>query len=366
MRRSRALILLSLLLGACGDDPSGLSDTGPIWGSGAASSLAGAVSLDVTVDLARAATVSYTLYTSPRSLTADDVRADAAGTGGRSPIRAGSVPFGRGGQRTLTIDSLPSDSAYFVYLAGAPRTGDPAAPDTTLVRSTSGTLRPLQAVASLASPAMASPIGYYRYAPESYYRDTLAPLPLMVFLHGSSEKGNGTTELFRVLAHGPPLLISRGWRFPFLIVSPQLPTTSGSWPTQLVQELIDTTRAHFPVDSTRVYLTGLSMGGYGTWAYTIAHPTVLAAAVPIAGAGDTSSACRMRDVPVWAFHGDADPTVNVSGSIDMVNAIKACQPPPTVEPLLTIYPGVGHDSWTRTYDGSAGHDIYSWLLQYHR
>ena len=74
----------------------------------------------------------------------------------------------------------------------------------------------------------------------------------------------------------------------------------------------------------------------------------------------------MKDVPVWAFHGDADVTVNVSGSIDMVNALNACSPAPSVTPKLRIYPGVGHDSWSMTYDGSAGNDIYSRVLHYHR
>ncbi len=366
MRSPFRLLLLALGTAACAGDPSGVSHSGPIWGADSATVLPGAVSLDLTLDLSRPADISYTAYGSAQTLTASDIRADAAGNGGRTPLRAGSIGFGRGGHRTLTIDSLPSGSPFFVYLAGAPRPDDPAAPDSTVVRSASGTLRPVQPAAVLQSAAMAGPIGYYRYAPESYYRDTLAPLPLLVFLHGSGEKGNGTTELSRVLTHGPPKLVAAGRRFPFLIVSPQLPSTSGGWPPQLVRELIDTTRAHFPIDSTRVYVTGLSMGGYGTWAFAISYPQVPAAVVPIAGAGDTSRACAMRDVPVWAFHGDADGTVNVSGSIDMVNAIAACSPPPTVAPLLTIYPGVGHDSWTRTYDGSAGHDIYGWLLGYHR
>ena len=121
------------------------------------------------------------------------------------------------------------------------------------------------------------------------------------------------------------------------------------------------------IDTTRIYVTGLSLGGFGTWAYARAKPERVAAVVPIAGGGSTGTAvCAMRDVPVWAFHGDADGTVNVSSSTNSVNALNACSPPPAVAPRLTIYPGVGHDSWSRTYDGSAGHDIYTWLLNYRR
>ena len=74
----------------------------------------------------------------------------------------------------------------------------------------------------------------------------------------------------------------------------------------------------------------------------------------------------MREVPVWAFHGEADEIVDVWWTVEMVEALRACTPPPVPEPRLTIYPGVGHDSWTRTYDGSAGHDVFGWLLQHHR
>ena len=169
-----------------------------------------------------------------------------------------------------------------------------------------------------------------------------------------------------MLTHGPPKLINGGRSFPFIVISPQLPSAQGGWSVGLVDELIAMAKADFRVDTTRIYVTGLSMGGYGTWSYAVARPNVVAAVVPIAGAGNTGQACTMKGVPVWAFHGDADGTVNVSGSVNMINAINACLPPPLVTPKLTIYPGVGHDSWTRTYDGSAGPDVYSWMLQYHR
>jgi predicted peptidase len=220
---------------------------------------------------------------------------------------------------------------------------------------------------SYTSGAIASTtIGYYAYLPEDHFHHAEERFPLMIFLHGSGEKGNGTTELNKVLIHGPPKLVKSGRRFPFIVISPQLPASQGGWSVGLVDELIARAKAAYRVDTTRIYLTGLSMGGYGTWGYATARPNVVAAVVPIAGSGSTGQACNMKNVPTWAFHGDADNTVNESGSINMVNAIKACTPAGAVEPKLTIYPGVGHDSWTRSYDGTAGHDIYQWLLQYHR
>jgi predicted peptidase len=259
----------------------------------------------------------------------------------------------------------PGQGLYF-YLAGTAATSDPAPSDADALKTLSVTLAPRQPPTSMQSPTLNAAVGYYTYLPEDHYLKPGQTFPLMVFLHGAGEKGNGTTELSKVLVNGPPRLVNGGRDFPFIIISPQLPATQGGWPVGLVDELINQAIADYHVDTTRIYLTGLSMGGYGTWAYAVAKPGRLAAVVPIAGAGSTGQACQMKDVPTWAFHGDADGTVNVSGSVNMVAAINACVPPPAVAAQLTIYPGVGHDSWSRTYDGTAGHDIYAWMLGYHR
>ena len=368
MRRltSVTLVTLSTMLAACGSDTTDPSGPGPLWGPAPPTAVSGATSIDFALSLARPAEVTYSVYGSAQSLTAAELREDAAGIGGRAPVTAGSTALSAGTARHFTLDSLAPGSALFIYLAAAPRAGDPDAPDSTTVYTVSRTLYPLQPAASIASTSLNTTIGYYWYAPESYYKDTSSAVPLLIFLHGSGEKGNGTTELSRVKVHGPPKLIDQGRELPFLVISPQLPSSSGGWPAGLVKELIDSARVRFRVDTTRIYVTGLSMGGYGSWYFAAAYPDIPAAVVPIAGAGPSGSACTMKDVPVWAFHGDADGTVNVSGSVSMVAAINACSPGPSVVPKLTIYPGVGHDSWTRTYDGSAGHDIYTWMLGYHR
>jgi len=253
-----------------------------------------------------------------------------------------------------------------VYLVADPAVTDPPPLDLDRVVPLSATTARRQPGTSYQSGAVGATVGYYTYLPDAHYLHPAERFPLLVFLHGVGERGNGTTELTRVLAHGPPKLINLGEDFPFIVVSPQLPVTQGAWPVALVDEIIARARAETRVDSARIYLTGLSLGGFGTWSYATARPAVVAAVVPIAGAGTTGQACAMRDVPVWAFHGDSDGTVDVSGSIDMIAALNACTPAPSVAPKLTIYPGVGHDSWTRTYDGSAGHDIYAWMLTSHR
>ena len=112
----------------------------------------------------------------------------------------------------------------------------------------------------------------------------------------------------------------------------------------------------YPIDPTRIYVTGLSMGGMGTWSLAMAMPDKWAAIAPICGRGDTKTADKIKDLPTWAFHGDADPAVNVSGSRDMIAAIKKAGG----QPKYTEYPGVGHNSWDQAY---ATDELYTWLLE---
>lgn len=371
MRLSRFALLLLPVAVACsaGSDSSGPT-ADAIWSAAPAVS-GGATSLRAGFVLQRAATISYAVYATEQGvLTAEQIRAEAAlGNAGPSE-KAGTRSFGSGkvgDSVSIQVDSLASDADHWVYFAADPENADPVPTDLEQAYSGHVELQPVQPAISYTSSAIAATtIGYYAYLPEDHYYNADQKFPLMIFLHGSGEKGNGTTELNRVLVHGPPKLVKNGRALPFIIISPQLPSSQGGWPVGLVDELIARAKAAYRVDTTRIYVTGLSMGGYGTWSYATSRPNVVAAVVPIAGAGNNGAACTMKNVPTWAFHGDADGTVNYSGSVNMVNAIKACSPAAAVEPKITIYPGVGHDSWTRTYDGSAGHDIYTWLLQYHK
>lgn len=281
-------------------------------------------------------------------------------------MRAASRDVTSDGMRRITIDSLTAGATYVAYLVAMPIDGDPAVTDSNTVVELRGTLAVRQAASAFVGSSVGATIGYLWYAPESYRKSTTESAPLLVFLHGSGEKGNGVTELTRVRVHGPPKLIHEGREFPFIVVSPQLPSSQGSWSSGLVKQLIDTLQVRFRVDASRIYVTGLSLGAMGTFSFAVAHPTIAAAVVPIAGSGSPGNACNMRNVPVWAFHGDADGTVNISGSRSMVDALNACIPQPSATPRFTVYPGVGHDSWTRTYNGSAGHDIYAWLLSHRR
>ena len=208
--------------------------------------------------------------------------------------------------------------------------------------------------------------GFYEYLPPGYGSGTF---PLLVFLHGVGENGDGTTQLDYVLRAGPPRLIDRdAWPDdrPFIVLSPQH-SGDGCPSADEVHAFIAFGMSHYDVDTTRVYLTGLSCGAIGSWRYLGRYlDEQIAAAVLIAGDGRSAwsaSMCDLGRVAIWSFHGDADSIVAPAGSIEpMTNMIDDCPMPPRREAILTVYPGVGHDSWSRTYDLSAGHDVYTWLL----
>lgn len=190
---------------------------------------------------------------------------------------------------------------------------------------------------------------YLLYLPSNYEADTSSKWPLVIFLHGSGESG---TDLNKVKKHGPPKLVEEGKAFPFILVSPQ--ATNGWQPMTLAAMLRDI-KSNLRVDPDRVYLTGLSMGGFGTWELAMKYPEEFAAIAPICGGGDTAKIYRLRYMPVWNFHGAKDNAVPLSASEKMMTALKRYNK----EAKFTIYPDAGHDSWTETYNNDS---FYTWLL----
>lgn len=189
---------------------------------------------------------------------------------------------------------------------------------------------------------------YLVVTPDGY--DPQQKWPLLIFLHGRGESGD---NLDLVKVHGPYKMVA-DQKLPFIIVAPQSPADEW-WDTDMLSALVDRVLEELPVDRERVYLTGLSMGGYGTWDLAVKRPEVFAAIAPICGVGKASQAARLKEVPVWAFHGGKDPVVPMSGSADMVRALYELG----CDARLTIYPEAGHDSWTETYNNP---ELYKWLL----
>ena len=202
------------------------------------------------------------------------------------------------------------------------------------------------------------------YLPEGY-RDKLdIKWPLLIFLHGAGERGD---DLNKVKVHGPPKLIEKGKKFPFVVISPQCPKGK-KWDDEVLSELLDYACKKYRVDTSRLYLTGLSMGGYGSWSLGMALCDRFAAIAPICGGGSfidvyNASGAKgkaLRSLGVWAFHGAKDTVVPVGESKKMVDALRKFGHP---APKLTIYPNARHDSWTTTYDNA---ELYRWLLEHQR
>ena len=200
------------------------------------------------------------------------------------------------------------------------------------------------------------PYQYLQYLPADYGNDTAQKYPLVLFLHGAGERGD---DLEKIKIHGIPKRIANGDDFPFILIAPQCPEKLW-WDTESLNKLLDKIlAANNRIDRDHVYLTGLSMGGFGTWALGSAYPKKFAALVPICGGGDVSKADAIKKIPIWVFHGDQDKTVPAQKSIDMVEALKKVD----ANIQFTLYPGVGHDSWTETYNNPK---LYEWLLEQNR
>jgi predicted peptidase len=199
-------------------------------------------------------------------------------------------------------------------------------------------------------------LDYLLYLPEGYRRSRRR-WPLVIFLHGAGERGD---DVEKVKLHGPPLLVEKGRSFPFILVSPQCPERQWwSGEPEALAALLDEIERDYRVDPDRIYLTGLSMGGAGTWALAAMQPDRFAAIAPVCGPANPKTAGRIKHLPIWVFHGAKDNTVPLKASGDMVAALKA----EGADPKFTIYPEAGHDSWTATYNNPG---LYEWLLSHRR
>lgn len=198
-------------------------------------------------------------------------------------------------------------------------------------------------------------VGYLLYLPKGFQADEETKLPLMFFLHG---RGESNGPLSSVAKWGPPMMAARGDRLPYIIASPQCPKDDW-WASETQQvrlgELLDHLTSAYPVDPDRVFLTGLSMGGYGSWTMAARHPDRFAAVVPICGGGDPADAPKLVDVPIWAFHGVDDRVVSVDQSQRMVDAIRAAG---GEKIRFTSLENIDHVSWPAAY---ALPDVYRWM-----
>lgn len=253
---------------------------------------------------------------------------------------------------------------------------------------------------------------YFLYLPAGYYTEAAKKWPVILFLHGGGERGNGLEDLDKVLVHGP---IAEAWTqgrdLPFIILSPQMPlfgrelrNPDGAPPKRVVDgppparrygrrpqepmarkasgqsprwdengppegwwkvekdllNMVDSTVREYRADSERVYLTGLSYGGFGTWHMGMSYPHRWAAIAPICGAGNVKQVGRLVEAktPVWVFQGGRDTVVRPEWVLSTVKALEAAGHSAV---RLTVHEDLGHNVWTRVYEGW---DLYNWFLSH--
>ena len=201
-------------------------------------------------------------------------------------------------------------------------------------------------------------LNYLLYLPENY-SNSKQDFPLILFLHGAGERGD---DLSLVKIHGIPKIVEQQKDFPFIAVSPQCPLDRwwvDPWLIEALNSLLDDIIATYRVDKSRAYLTGLSMGGFGTWALAMMYPEKFAAIAPVCGGGMPWMAFRLKNIPVWAFHGAKDEVVPFQRGEEMVEALRKNGG----NVKFTVYPEAGHDSWTETYNNP---ELYEWFLQHRK
>ncbi|HEX2866369.1 MAG TPA: prolyl oligopeptidase family serine peptidase [Ignavibacteriales bacterium] len=192
---------------------------------------------------------------------------------------------------------------------------------------------------------------YLLYLPQDYGKDD-KKWPLVLFLHGAGERG---ADINMVKRHGPPKLVEQGKEFPFILISPQCPEDQ-MWSIPTLDALVNEIQDKYDVDPARVYVTGLSMGGYATWKMAENFPDRFAAIAPICGWGNVSTVCNLKRLPIWTFHGKKDRAVPFEKTEELVSALKKCGG----NIQFTVYPDAGHDSWTESYNNPK---LYEWMLK---
>ena len=198
-------------------------------------------------------------------------------------------------------------------------------------------------------------LNYLFYLPENYQINEKSDWPLLLFLHGMGERGN---DLDQVKIHGIPKIVDAKRDFPFIAISPQCPLDF-VWRDQEMLEALESLLLeivkNYRVDKSRIYVTGLSMGGRGTWAIAAHRPDLFAAAAPICGGGNPKTASKLTTIPFWVFQGALDKVHYPEESEVMIQALKK----EGGDVRYTLYPELHHDSWTITYDNP---DLYKWFL----
>ncbi len=356
---------------SCGDKKSEVptAEPGtPEWLAGYPQVPVGAITADLVLQADKKSKVYWAMADKSISLTPAELKVQAIAPTNTAIKFKGVISIDPNTEKTETILGLTQNKKYFTYIVGE------SVADTTLqptVQSFDIITYYRQDTSQYTTTQEGNrTVLYLIYRPEDALKYPDKKHPICFSLCGNGEiAAQGKINMIRNGSLSQ--YIDLGNDVPMMVMSIQ--HTTGSWNTTLIDEGVTHAFATYPVNTKKVYMTGMSGGGYGTWNYSVAHAARLTAIVPISGGGDKNKACNLKSVPVWAFHNQTDGTVNVQNSIDMVNAVNACQPTETAK--LSIFQDIGHDCWRRVYNQNHGDwkkagkdqtiakvDIYTWMM----
>ncbi len=340
----------------------------PSWAASYPNVPFGAVSADVLLKVDRRSKVYWILADQALTLTPQQLKDQATASTNAAIKFKGISTVEASIEKIELITGLQENTKYFAYMVGESIADSALQPD---VKAFSFTTYKRQDQGEYTSVAENRKVLFLIYRPEDALKYPTKKYPICFFLGGNGEVA--TQGQINMIRNGSlPEFISNGNNVPMMVMSIQ--HTNTNWNTTLIDEGIDYGIANFPTDVKRVYLTGISGGGFGCWNYAVDHAAKLTAIIPISGGGNTGKACNIKNLPIWAFHNQTDGIVAVSNSQNMINAINACANP-KLTPKFTIFPSTGHDCWRRVYDknhpewnvaannvGVPRFDIYDWLL----
>jgi predicted peptidase len=361
---------VALFAGCGGDDDAGIVKApqpkgAPRWKEGYPTVAFGAVSVDLNVQCDRSAKIHYIVATADLNLTAEEVIAYSK-TPNTVEIRyAGSFDALDGNTTRKTLIGLYENRQYYTYLV-AQNTFDTVYQQTVETIDFKTYYR--QDTSEFHSDIENREVTYLIYRPEAALKYPELTHPICYFLASESELPTVKKPVNLFRNGSIPEYLNKGNNVDMMVVSVQ--PEEEEWNTGLIDEAIQHGNATYPVNLKKVYLTGMSSGGFGCWNYAVEYPGKVTAIVPISGGGQTAKACLLSDTNVWGFHNQKDNVVAATKTTSMILAIDEC--PPSQEVKQFLFPDTGHDCWRRVYDqnhsdwskspGTERVDIYAWML----
>ncbi|MCB0497845.1 MAG: hypothetical protein KDC79_17015 [Cyclobacteriaceae bacterium] len=374
IRKDLPIVILALLF-SCGEKISSTikceQNGPPVFASGPEVKT-GSSSLDFVFKLNQTAKIYYVVYKSDQgSITSQQLKDEVLSSAANSQVLVKEVVEVACADLEedviITASGLPENTSVYAYMVAESNSLDEVLQDAPTFFEAQ--MKERQPVETFHSDAENRDVLYLVYRPEELLKGSEETFPAIIFLGGNGE--TSTQGQINLIRNGTlPEYLSKGNDIPFIVFSPQ--HIVNNWNVDMVNEMVEEAKSKYPVDVDRIHLTGISGGGIGAWNYAVKYPEQLASLVPISGDGQDNKACNLVNMAVWAFHNDGDGLVATSGSINMVNAINACNPGPKVEAKLTIFEDAGHNAWRRVYDINSSEwskttiqpiDIYAWISE---